>query len=81
MSRVIPVRNKSLLRTIGLCEQFMLAAAVLIFVFPILDTIIVFGARRITIPLILYTVTISGVFFAGAVCMGVLATKREEEDL
>jgi hypothetical protein len=60
-----------------LCEQFLLDAAVLIFVFPVLDTLINFGAKRLTLPLVLWTLGISGVFFTGAICMGALAVKKE----
>jgi hypothetical protein len=74
----IRVSDGALQRIIGLCEQFLLDAAVLTFVFPALDTLINFGAKRLTVSLVFWTVSISGVFFIGAMSMAVFATRREE---
>jgi hypothetical protein len=56
----------------------LLDAAVLTFVFPVLDTLINFGAKKITLPLLLGTVAISGVFFGAAILMAVLVARGEE---
>jgi hypothetical protein len=71
------VSDGALLRIIGLCEQFLLDAAVLTFVFPALDTLINLGAKRLTVSLVFWALAISGVFFVGAMCMAVFATRRE----
>jgi hypothetical protein len=44
-----------MVRVAGLCETFLLDAAVLVFVFPALDTLINFGAQKLTFRLILWT--------------------------
>lgn len=64
-------------RIIGLCETFCLDVAVLVFVFPALDTLVTFGTQRLTIKLILWTLTISGVFFIAAALMSVLVARME----
>jgi positive regulator of sigma E activity len=74
-------RSRTFFRILGLCETFLLDAAVLVFVFPILDTLINFGTQRLTFRLIFWTLLITGVFFSGALLMSVLATKREENRL
>lgn len=74
----ILVSDAALQRIIGLCEQFLLDAAVLTFVFPALDTLINFGAKRLTVSLVLWTIAISGVFFMGAMSMAVFATRRDK---
>ena len=68
---------KASLRIIVLCEQFFLDAAVLVFVFPVLDTLVNFGTKKLTVSLLLWTLAISGVFFIGAMFMAVLAAKNE----
>jgi len=64
-----------------LSEQFLLDASVLIFVFPILDTVVQFGQKAITTKLILWTTALSGVFFVAALVLGVLAVKGQEKKL
>jgi len=66
------------LKILSLCEQFLLDAAVLIFVFPVLETVIQFGQKAITRRLVLSTLAISGIFFIGAVVLGVVAASEEE---
>jgi hypothetical protein len=56
----------------------LLDVAVLTFVFPLLDTLIDFGATKVTFSLVLGTLVTSGVFFIGALCMAALATRIEE---
>ena len=62
-------------KLLALTEQFLLDAAVLIFVFPVLDTIILYGKQAVTRPLILWTSLVSGVFLAWAMFLGVWRTK------
>lgn len=64
-------------RIIGLCETFCLDVAVLVFVFPALDTLVTFGTQRLTLKLILWTLTISGVFFIAAALMSILVARME----
>jgi hypothetical protein len=70
--------EKQLRKIISLCEQFLLDAAVLIFVFPVLDTLVQFGKEEITGKLIAGTLAISGVFFIGALILGMMAAKGRE---
>jgi hypothetical protein len=72
-----PMGGDPLLRIIGLCETFFLDVAVLVFVFPVLDTLVSSGAQRLTLKLILWTLTVSGVFFLAAVMVSILFTRRE----
>ena len=65
-------------KIMSLCEQFLLDAAVLIFVFPVLDTIVQFGKEEITAKLIAGTLAISGVFFIGALVVGMMAANGKE---
>ena len=65
-------------KILSLCEQFLLDAAVLIFVFPVLDTVVQFGKEQITGKLIAGTLAISGVFFIGALILGMRAAKGRE---
>jgi hypothetical protein len=74
----IDTNNRTLVRVAGLCETFLLDAAVLVFVFPALDTLINFGTQRLTLRLMLWTVAISGVFFIGAVFMSVFIVRKEQ---
>lgn len=50
----------------------------MIFVFPVLDTIVQFGKEEITAKLIAETLAISGVFFIGALTLGMMAAKGRE---
>ena len=75
------IGNRILVRIAGLCETFLLDAAVLVFVFPVLDTLINFGTQRLTFRLMLWTVAISGVFFTGAVLMSLFIARKEHHDL
>jgi hypothetical protein len=71
------MKGGALVRIIGLCEAFCLDVAVLVFVFPALDTLVTFGTQRLTVKLILWTLTISGVFLVGAALMSILAARME----
>jgi hypothetical protein len=71
------MRGDALVRIIGLCETFCIDVAVLGFVFPALDTLVTFGTQRLTVKLILWTLSISGVFFIGAALMGILVARME----
>ena len=71
------MRGVALVRIIGLCETFCLDVAVLVFVFPALDTLVTFGTQRLTLKLILWTLTISGVFFISAALMSILVARME----
>jgi hypothetical protein len=71
------MKGDSLLRIIGLCEMFFLDVAVLVFVFPVLDTLVTSGTQRLTLKLILWTLAVSGVFFLAAVLVSILITRRE----
>lgn len=71
------MKGGALVRIIGLCEAFCLDVAVLVFVFPALDTLVTFGTQRLTNKLILWTLTISGVFFVSAALMSILAARME----
>jgi hypothetical protein len=71
------MRGDALVRIIGLCETFCIDVAVLVFVFPALDTLVTFGTQRLTVKLILWTLSISGVFFIGAALMGILVARME----
>lgn len=71
------MKGGALVRIIGLCEAFCLDVAVLVFVFPALDTLVTFGTQRLTNKLILWTLTISGVFFVSAAVMSILAARME----
>jgi hypothetical protein len=46
-------------------------------VFPVLDTLVNFGAKKLTTTLFLWTLAISGVFFGAAMLMAILAAKDE----
>ncbi len=65
------------MRVAGLSETFLLDAAVLVFVFPALDTLVNFGTQRLTSRLILWTIAISGVFFLGAILVSVFIATQE----
>jgi hypothetical protein len=71
------MKGGAFVRIIGLCEAFCLDVAVLVFVFPALDTLVTFGTQRLTNKLILWTLTISGVFFVSAALMSILAARME----
>jgi hypothetical protein len=71
------MKGAALVRIIGLCEAFCLDVAVLVFVFPALDTLVTFGTQRVTLKLILWTLTISGVFFIAAALMSILVARME----
>ena len=71
------MKGGALVRIIGLCEAFCLDVAVFVFVFPALDTLVTFGTQRLTNKLILWTLTISGVFFVSAALMSILAARME----
>jgi hypothetical protein len=71
------MKGGALVRIIGLCEAFCLGVAVLVFVFPALDTLVTFGSQRLTLRLILWTLSISGVFFLGATLMSILVARME----
>jgi hypothetical protein len=45
------MKGDAFLRIRGLCETFCLDAAVLVFVFPALDTLVTFGTQRLTLRL------------------------------
>ena len=66
-------------KIMSLCEQFLLDAAVLIFVFPLLDTIVQFGKEAITGKLVAGTLAISGVFFIWALILGMMGAKGREK--
>jgi hypothetical protein len=66
---------------LSLTEQFLLDAAVLIFVFPVLETIVQFGKKAITVELVLGTLAISGVLFTWALILGVLAVKGQGKEI
>jgi hypothetical protein len=78
MSTTVQERIK--VRVAGLCETFLLDAAVLVFVFPALDTLINFGTQRLTFRLLLWTGAISGVFFIGAVFMSIFIVRNERAE-
>ena len=65
--------ESQLRKVLSLSEQFLLDASVLIFVFPILDTVVQFGRNAITTGLVLWTLAISGVFFIWAMVLGIVA--------
>jgi hypothetical protein len=71
------MRGDALVRIIELCETFCIDVAVLVFVFPALDTLVTFGTQRLTVKLILWTLTISGVFFIAAAFMSILVARME----
>jgi hypothetical protein len=75
------MKGAALVRIIGLCEAFCLDVAVLVFVFPALDTLVTFGTQRLTLKLILWTLTISGVFFIAAAFMSILVARMERAKL
>ena len=54
------MKGDALLRIIGLCEAFFLDVAILVFVFPVLDTLVTSGTQRLTLKLILWTLAVSG---------------------
>lgn len=78
MTWVGKIQPQARLKILSLCEQFLLDAAVLIFVFPVLETVIQFGQKAVTRRLVLTTLLVSGVFFISAVVLGVIAVSREE---
>lgn len=71
--------RRALLNILDLCATFLLDASVLIFVFPILDTIVEHGKQNLTRQLISYTLAISGVFFVAAIVMAILKAGKEAE--
>jgi hypothetical protein len=71
------MKGDALVRIIGLCETFCIDVSVLVFVFPALDTLVTFGTQRLTFKLILWTLTISGVFFIAAALMSILVARME----
>jgi len=73
--------ERQLKKILSLSEQFLLDAAVLIFVFPVLDTIIQFGKQAITLGLVLGTLAISGVLFIWAIILGMAAVKGQEKEI
>lgn len=70
---------EELVRILDLGTTFFLDAAVLIFIFPILDTFVQYGRERLTWRLFFVTFAISGVFFLMAVVTTVLAARRKAE--
>ena len=51
------------------CREFLVESAVLIFVFPVLDTIVEHGKEQVTKALVLGSFSISGAFLLGAIIM------------
>jgi hypothetical protein len=72
------MKGAALIRIAGLCETFCLDVAVLVFVFPALDTVVTFGAQRLTLKFFLVTVFVSGIFFSAAVILGILIARMEK---
>jgi hypothetical protein len=70
---------EELVRILDLGTTFFLDAAVLIFIFPILDTFVQYGRERLTWRLFFATFAISGIFFVMAVVTTVLAARRKAE--
>jgi len=70
---------RELLKVLDLCTTFFLDAAVLVFVFPILDTVVLHGNQEVTFRLFFGTLAISGVFFILAIVMGIMMARRETE--
>jgi hypothetical protein len=73
--------ERQLKKILSLSEQFLLDAAVLIFVFPVLETIVQFGKKAITAGLVLGTLAISGVLFIWALILGMVAVKEQEKEI
>jgi len=79
MRWTLTLSPRALLKVLDLCATFFLDASVLIFVFPILDTIVEHGKQSLTGRLFLGTLMISGVFFGLAVITAVMMAGREVE--
>ena len=75
----IQLDEGQLRKIMSLCEQFLLDAAVLIFVFPLLDTVVQFGKEAITGKLVAGTLAISGVFFIWARILGMMGANGREK--
>jgi hypothetical protein len=73
------MKGDAFLRIMGLCETFCLDVAVLVFVFPALDTLVTFGTQRLTLRLFIWTLAVSGVFFLTAVGISILIARRERQ--
>jgi hypothetical protein len=71
----------ALIRITGLCETFCLDVAVLVFVFPALDTVVTFGTQRLTYRFILVTLAVSGIFFLAAIILGMSIARMEKTHL
>jgi hypothetical protein len=71
------MKDDALVRIAGLCETFCLDVAVLVFVFPALDTVVTFGAQRLTFKFALVTLSVSGIFFLAAVILGMFIARTE----
>ncbi|HXQ24893.1 MAG TPA: hypothetical protein VN822_00655 [Candidatus Acidoferrales bacterium] len=79
MKLLSALRPRELLKVLDLCTTFFLDAAVLVFVFPILDTVVQHGGQELTPRLFFGTLAISGVFFVLAIVMGIMMARREVE--
>jgi len=76
----LPALNQhALTKILDLCTTFFLDASVLIFVFPILDTIVERGKQSLTRGLFVGTLAISGVFFSLAMVTAIMVPEGERE--
>ncbi len=63
-----------------LSTEFLVEAAVLVFVFPVLDVIIQYGRKAVTPGLVSWSLTISGVLFILGLILAVLGAMKEERE-
>ncbi len=71
--------QKDLLKILEMCNAFFLDAAVLIFVFPVLDMIVEHGTQGVSRRLFWGSIATSGVFFVLALVTGVMLSRRQDE--
>lgn len=65
-------------KSLELISEFLLDASVLVFVFPILDSLVQFGKKSLTRSLVGWSMGIALLFFGLAVIMGVVGEQLGE---
>jgi len=65
-------------KALELVSEFLLDAGVLVFVFPLLDSIVQFGAKAITLSLIGWSFGIATAFLIAALIIGVAGEQYGE---
>ncbi len=71
--RSISLGNNARRRIYHVCREFLVESSVLVFVFPVLDTVVNYGKAQVTASLVRGSFLISLVFFVGAIIMTLLS--------